>query len=355
LANKSHYIRYIFIISYLIRTGRGSPTRGALDITPGGITEWFGVSKKLKWKNHIMVKVINTNINMSTPAHPEQRERRAVNVQMHLPMLVGMTPEQQAGVLLGMDAEQKWEVFSGMTPDQRDSVLAAIDRNLLEALAAIDAKEERERAQEQRERSAAAAQERSMASKLRGVQQRPKLASQRATHPPPPGRGREDSNKTKAMYRVGNYVTGSAYSHTCVYQIIRVDVSADEPLYTVSECEFNEDIEIYMDADLPTIRVWESEVEFSKEITAFNSAATGRMQAPELEALGYSYFRRQKILELSSIFDGVSLYDTRLDMINLFERKSYKTWKCLSQEKRDEFIAKVFDEFDWLPFAAAHF
>jgi hypothetical protein len=154
LANKSHYIRYIFIISYLIRTGRGSPTRGALDITPGGITEWFGVSKKLKWKNHIMVKVINTNINMSTPAHPEQRERRAVNVQMHLPMLVGMTPEQQAGVLLGMDAEQKWEVFSGMTPDQRDSVLAAIDRNLLEALAAIDAKEERERAQEQRERSA---------------------------------------------------------------------------------------------------------------------------------------------------------------------------------------------------------
>jgi hypothetical protein len=249
-----------------------------------------------------MVKVINTNINMSTPAHPPHASQDFRN-----------------------------------------------ETDVLEALAELELeyKEEREKAQEQRERSAAAAQERSMASKLRGVQQRPKLASQRATHPPPPGRGREDSNKTKAMYRVGNYVTGSAYSHTCVYQIIRVDVSADEPLYTVSECEFNEDIEIYMDADLPTIRVWESEVEFSKEITAFNSAATGRMQAPELEALGYSYFRRQKILELSSIFDGVSIYDTRIDMINLFERKSYKTWKCLSQEKRDEFIAKVFDEFDW--------
>lgn len=211
---------------------------------------------------------------------------------------------------------------------------------------------------EQRERSAAAAQERSMASKLRGVQQRPKLASQRATHPPPPGRGREDTNKTQPMYRVGNYVTVMRGYDRETYQILRVEECCcplDGPLYTAVKCEFNELLEAYTPADLPTIGAWEKDLEFSKKITAFNSAATGRMQAPELEALGYSYFRRQKILELTSIFAGCIDKEEELDMINLFEKRSYKKWKCLSQEKRDEFIVKVFDEFDWLPFAAAHF
>ncbi len=163
-----------------------------------------------------------------------------------------------------------------------------------------------------------------------------------------------NKNMTKAMYRMGNYVTGSEFLNADTYQIIRVDMSADEPLYTVSKCEFNEDIEIYLADDIH-FAVWESEVEFSKKITAFQSAAVGKMEVPELEALGYSYFKNQKSLEITSIFAGCVNKQDEHNMIRLFEETSYKMWKYLSQEKRDEFIAKVFDEFDWLPFAAAHF
>tara|TARA_R110002050_G_scaffold201401_1_gene336570 strand:- start:93 stop:1040 length:948 start_codon:yes stop_codon:yes gene_type:complete len=145
------------------------------------------------------------------------------------------------------------------------------------------------------------------------------------------------------MYQIGALVLnrGEVYSVTKFKKTTGIEPFYEVKLIDASRYENTGSREESLTSDVYCF--YESELEL-----ALKDAETYllRLAFPGLEALGYKCFRTDKRTGLLKLFPEREC-DNRT-IVEMYEEKSYKMWKNFSKEIRDEFIARVVGDYEYL-------